>query len=345
MLRRRSSLSVISLLITLLLAFLSISLSSGQITISSSLSSTNKSISQRYINHDPIKITNNNELAAVANSGSGTALDPYIITNWNITGAAVHGIYITGIKKHFRIQNCFIGYSNNHGIFVENVPPGLTTITHNICNDNRYSSIRLSSTNDSIIANNTCSSNVGTGISLFRSYSSIVANNTCKNNSMTGISLGSSKISNLANNTCNHNDNYGIFVSSSGAATVINNTCNHNEQGIHLIFSNSSTVTNNTSNNNNWIGIYLYRSDSSIVGNNTCNHNHEYGLYFGNSFTSSTIINNTCQNNGEDAIFWEFERTFPPTTTPTPILIRIGLVLSLIGLLLVILFLHRDDRR
>jgi parallel beta-helix repeat protein len=341
-LRSRPSLSAIRLLFALLLISLSISLSPGQITILGSLNSTNRLISQRYISHDPITITNNNELAAVANSGSGTALDPYIIADWNITGATVYGIYITGITKHFRIENCLIGSSNNHGIFVDNVPPGITTITSNICKDNRYSSIRLFSANASTVLNNTCNSNVGTGISLFRSHSSIVANNTCNDNSMTGISLGGSETANLANNTCNHNDN-GILVSSSGATTVVKNTCRYNEQGIYIIFSNSSIVTNNTSNSNSWIGIYLYRSDSSIIVNNTCNYNHEYGLYFGYSFTTSTITNNTCRDNGEDDIFWEFDRTFSPTTNPTPILIRIGLLLSIIGLLLVILFLHRDD--
>jgi hypothetical protein len=40
--------------------------------------------SQSYTYHDPIRIDNDDELAAVANSGTGTANDPYLITGWNI---------------------------------------------------------------------------------------------------------------------------------------------------------------------------------------------------------------------------------------------------------------------
>lgn len=45
--------------------------------------------------YDPITITNNDELAAVATSGTGAANDPYLIADWKITSSISHGISIT----------------------------------------------------------------------------------------------------------------------------------------------------------------------------------------------------------------------------------------------------------
>ncbi len=136
MFTKRNRLSKISLFLAPLLLFLSINLSTFQISLSNSLVSANGSISRGYTVHDPIVITNDGELTAVANSGTGVANDPYIIADWNITGSTIDGIYITGTTKHFRIENCWIGNSTNRGIYVGSVTTGTTTITNNTCNNN-----------------------------------------------------------------------------------------------------------------------------------------------------------------------------------------------------------------
>ena len=94
MLRRRTGLLKIILLLAFLVLYLSSNLSPVQINLSDSLVSPNRSISQNYTAQDSISITNDAELATVANSGTGTVNDPYIISNWNITGLTSHGIYI-----------------------------------------------------------------------------------------------------------------------------------------------------------------------------------------------------------------------------------------------------------
>lgn len=93
---RRNSLSKIILFSAVLLFYLSVNLSTVRISLTDSLIPGNRPISQNYTVHDPIVITDDGELASVANSGTGAANDPYIIADWNITGSTAQGIYITG---------------------------------------------------------------------------------------------------------------------------------------------------------------------------------------------------------------------------------------------------------
>ncbi|MHA2304402.1 MAG: right-handed parallel beta-helix repeat-containing protein [Candidatus Hodarchaeales archaeon] len=169
--------------------YLSIHLSPVPIHLSTSLISTNRSISQSYTVSDPITITNDDELAAVANSGTGTANDPYIIADWNITDSTTHGISITGTTKHFRVENCWIESSVGVGISVYSVASTTTTIINNTCNNNGGDGIRLEYSDSSTVANNTCNNN-SCGIFLLECSSSTIANNTCSDNGEDGIHLG-----------------------------------------------------------------------------------------------------------------------------------------------------------
>jgi parallel beta-helix repeat protein len=300
--RRRNSLSKIRLLLTVFLLSLSIYCSPGPIRLSTSLVSTNKSISQSYIIHDPIAITTDGELAAVANSGTGTANDPYIIAGWNITGLSTHGISIIGTTKYFKIENCWVGSSNiDYGIYVDSVASGTTTIINNTCNSNYYG-ISLWYANSSTVINNTCTSNRFAGINLEHSGSSTVAKNTCTYNSRDGIRLRDSNYLIVTNNTCTSNRYAGINLEHSGSSTVAKNTCTSNRYaGINLEHSGSSTVVNNTCNNNYYgVGIGLWGSAFTTLANNTCNSNY-YGIRLGDS-NYLIVTNNTCNSNGEDGI-------------------------------------------
>jgi parallel beta-helix repeat protein len=322
-LRRRSGLLKICLLLAVLFLYLSINLSTVQISLSDSLVSTNRSISQSYTVHDPIVITDDDELASVANNGTGTANDPYIIADWNITGSNTHGISITGTTKHFRIENCWIVnsiYWGSRGIYVENVAPGTTTIAKNTCNNNNRD-----------------------GIALIDSASSTVANNTCNNNNDDGIALIDSASSNLTGNSCINNSNYGIYIDNSGSTTATKNTFFND--GLYFVASSkdqliSCTVENNMVNklplgyfenrtdstitgvygqlilvncnntmvknknfSNTSLGIALYYCDENQLVNNTCNNNYR-GIYLWDS-ASSTVTNNTCDNNYRGISLWD----------------------------------------
>ena len=276
--------------------YLSIHFSLGPICLSASLVSVNRSTSQSYVVHDAITITNDGELAAVANSGTGTANDPYIIAGWNITGSPTHGISVNGTIKYFKIENCWIGSSNFHGIYVDSIASGTATIIKGTCNNNGENGISLVHSGSSTITNNTCFDNGGRGISLEDSGSSTVANNICNSNHY-GIRLEHSGSSTIANNTCNDNDR-GIRLFDSDFSTIANNICNDNGgRGIRLEDSGSSTVTNNICNNNLYAGISLYVSGSSSVANNTCNNNRDVGISLEFSGSSIVVANNSCINN------------------------------------------------
>ncbi|MHA2247682.1 MAG: right-handed parallel beta-helix repeat-containing protein [Candidatus Hodarchaeales archaeon] len=304
MLRRRNSLSKIRLFSAVFLLYLSIHFSPVPIRFSASLVLANRSISQNYTMHDAITITNDNELAAVANSGTGTADDPCIIADWNITGSTTHGISITGTTKHFRVENCWIESSVGYGIFVYSVASGTATIINNTCNNNDEHGIRLGSSGSSTVANNTCNSNGEYGIWLEHSGSSTVANNTCNSNGENGISLWGSGSSTVANNTCNNNyDGSGIRLGDSGSSTVANNTCNNNrEHGILFWSSGSSTVANNTSNDNGGIGIFLRSSDYSSIVWNTLVGNGAYGIELSDDSANNVIHHNDFIANGQNTL-------------------------------------------
>ena len=278
MLKNRNSLSKAFLFLAVFLLHLSIHFSPVPIRLSASLVSATGPPSQDYIIHEPIEITNDNELAAIANSGSGTANDPYIIADWNITGSTTHGIFITGTTKHFRVENCWIesltGYVS--AIYVVNVASETTTII-----------------------NNTCNSIGNTGIKLTQAGSSTVANNTCNSNNWAGIGLWHSGSSTVTNNTCNNNIDYGIHLSRSGSSIVTKNTCNNNgDDGISLKESGFSTVTNNTCNNNDDCGFGLWDSDNNSIVWNTLVENGAYGIELSHYSAKNVIHHNDFIGNG-----------------------------------------------
>ncbi|MFX0150636.1 MAG: right-handed parallel beta-helix repeat-containing protein, partial [Candidatus Hodarchaeota archaeon] len=150
------------------------------------LDSMNRSILQEYIAHDPITVNNDEELAAAANSGVGSANDPYIITGRNITGFPTDGIYIRGTTKHFRVENCRVS-DCERGIVVDNVTSGTVSITNNICFNNTLFGIHILYSEFSNITVNLCTDNGGIenrgcGLYLYYSGSSTLTNNTCNYN-------------------------------------------------------------------------------------------------------------------------------------------------------------------
>jgi parallel beta-helix repeat protein len=283
--------------------------------------SINRSILQEYMSHDPITVNNDEELAAVANSGMGSVNDPYIITGWDITGFPTDGIYIRGTTSHFRVENCRVS-DCERGIVVDNVTSGTGSITNNFCFNNtlfgihiRYSEFsnitaNLCTNNGGIanggsgvylyysgystLTNNTCNYNED-GIELILSPSSIIAANICNANRDNGVSLWLSGSSTLVNNTCN-NGFIGIDLYDSDSSALINNICINNSKGIDFRISGFSHITKNTCSDNRRYGISIDTSGYSILSNNTCNSNNGSGIFLYDSGLS-TVANNTCNNN------------------------------------------------
>jgi parallel beta-helix repeat protein len=122
------------------------------------LDSNNRPILQEYISHDPIYAGNDEQLADVANSGTGSVCDPYIIAGWYISGSqwyVEYGIHISQTSKHFRIENCRVDDCNT-GIDLYHVSSGTATLTNNICTYNSLYGIHLLASGFSNLSTNLC---------------------------------------------------------------------------------------------------------------------------------------------------------------------------------------------
>ncbi|MFX0205028.1 MAG: right-handed parallel beta-helix repeat-containing protein, partial [Candidatus Hodarchaeota archaeon] len=300
--RMKRSFIIYLLLVLLLLSQNRSDIVTSQISLLDSLDLVNRSIAQNYTVHNPIYATNDGQLAAVASNGTGTIADPFIIADWNISGSISNGIYISGTTKYFRIENCWISNSVYHGIHIDNVISGTTSITNNTCINNNGNGIYFGYSGSTNVVNNTCNSNDGAGIYLRESANSAITNNICNNNEEGGIHLGYSTNSSLFNNICRTNYN-GINLQHSGSSTVTNNTCINNYNGIYISNSGSMIVVNNTC-NTNFNGINIGNSVSSILANNTSDNNF-YGIFLVNS-EFSIITNNTFVNDG--LVLWTLSK-------------------------------------
>jgi len=243
--------------------------------------------------HNPIFIVGNAKFTKpdpVNGGGSGTADDPYIIENWDISAENDNGIEISNTTAYFVIRNCYVhdGRAREfYGIKLDNVINGR-------------------------LENNTCENNYF-GICIFYCPSNnTLINNICKNNSNGGIYLEVSPYHNLINNTCENNPD-GICLSYSSYDNLINNRCLKNGDGIYLYYSPYNNLFNNTCENNSYYGIQLdhYSSNNTLINNTvrnnpngieitsitySSNNNHIYHNYFANILTQAQ---DSCSN------FWD----------------------------------------
>ena len=154
-----------------------------------------------YIAHNPITITNDGDFITYGFPGLGTAEDPYLIENYNITTNSEIGIYIEDTTKYFVIRNCYID-AYRRGIDIENTALGTTSIINNTCFNNLHEfGIKLYQASFATIISNTCI-NSRDGIQVHTSSGVIIANNTCINNDYQGIKMEFSFNATIMNNHC-----------------------------------------------------------------------------------------------------------------------------------------------
>ena len=239
MVRRENRNTTFSLFFVLLLLYPGVNIFSIPVCFSYSFISLNSSLAQDYIIHDRIRVHNDSELATIANSGTGTVHDPYIVSGWNITvDVMVDGIFITGTTKYFRIENCWIkgpppyDFGAYSGIDIQNVVSGTATIVNNNICTSGYG-IFLWETHSATVAHNICNNNLYTGIFIDHSNSSTITNNACTNNSGSGIYLRDSDNNSVIWNIQVENGNYGIaLVEGSDNNLIHHNNFKENGQKI-----------------------------------------------------------------------------------------------------------------
>jgi len=265
--------------------------------------------------HAPIYINGNAGFTKpdpVNGGGSGTAGDPYIIENWDISAENYPGIEIRNTTAYFIIRNCYVhdGGSNYVGTYFYNVTKG---VIDNTITENNEVGICLEYSDNNLIKNNTCENNSILGIFLYISNNNLIDNNICEKNKQIGIHLENSDNNTISNNIAKNTQIYdGIDLENSNNNFVSNNTCkNNNRSGIFLYLSWNNTIDNNTCRNNYWDGIHLNSSVNNLVSNNTCsNSSYGYGIYIvwssdNNRAYHNNILNNAIQAYDAGSNYWD----------------------------------------
>ena len=246
-------------------------------------------INSNAVEHSPINITSDTELATMSTFGNGSATNPYIIENLVIKNCAAGepGVNVSNTDKYFVLRNitvvyCYIGF------FFSHVTYGSITKSNAINNTGNGFELDFSSNN--VLTYNTASrNNVGFALE-FNAYNNSLANNTANNNNI-GFSI-------FANFYL-----YGIIMFSNN--TFINNTATNNSYGFiisanlylygRMLISNN-TFINNTATSNGFFGFEIADAENTLLITNTAINNRGDGLYLGN-LVNTLLISNTAINN------------------------------------------------
>ena len=202
-------------------------------------------INLNYLDHDTIVITDDSELANYSTSGSGIAIDPYIIEGLRIVTDGVDAIDIEDTTKYFEIRDCYFstGRTNGTGIILSYVQ----TSTCKIINNTFF--------------------NCQDGISYGRGVSLI------KDNSFISVGSGIEHASfyTLENYTIIDNNvfsvcTFGIWALFGGNMIVQNNLFEGCYMAVNIQLGGYVDILNNHFNGNSY-GFYAWGSNYSLVGN------------------------------------------------------------------------------
>ncbi len=247
----------------------------------------------------PIRIDNDDELAAEALSGNGTEADPYVIEGYDIDGVGSgYCIYIGNTTDHFVVRNNTLynasgngyQYFRNSGLYLYNVTNG--SAEDNNFSDNYENGIILESSSNNTIEDNNVSTSQN-GILLESSSNNTIEDNNVST-SQNGILLESSSNNTLLKNNVSSNT-VGIRLIDLSSDNLIdaNNASANSDTGISIDTSNRNLVENNTASRNYYQGIYVQNAVNNTIDNNTISRNNYYGILIRSSSDNTIIENNT----------------------------------------------------
>jgi len=247
-----------------------------------------------YIIHSPIVITTNADFESQGFPGIGSAVNPFLISNYNITteGACVS---IDGTDVYFIIQNCLlIGGIDREGIKLDTVENG--EIRNNTISGKSIG-IEIHRSVNNTIVNNIFSGNVY-GVRFFVNSN----NNTVADNNFSETTNNAVYITGSSENTVRNNTIIGsldcIHIGGPNN-TIVNNTLSGTRRGVYLFCQSNTKVIGNTIFGNER-GVFAYRSTNNTVENNTISGN-DYGIKIEWLSDNNTIVGNTIFSN-EDGI-------------------------------------------
>jgi len=257
-----------------------------------------------YVDHNPIIIISDNNFTDYGFTGNGTADNPYLIENLEISSLDHYfidnGISIEDTTKHFVIQNCLIS-ANSRAIVITNITANSAQIISNSFTECRYG-VDFSFAEGIILRDNNL-----TNCDLYGIYGEFINKNATiiKNKSLNseGSSIRVRHCNNVTidSNECTFGGGSGISLSNS-SGYIINNNCSNNDyRGISIgstDFDQPIYVWNNTCEHNDDEGIFAW--DVTEVINNTLNYNHMGLDVF---YHAQIVLNNTLRGNGYGAEF------------------------------------------
>jgi len=263
------------------------------------------SLSEGYLEHPPIIIDDDDELADLAYEkgwpGQGTQEDPYLISGYAIDGQGGHSaIYIGNVTEHLTVKDCYLYNAtgeeskrpfaagstlfNSKNTLLEN-----NTVTQN------YRGIDLLDSSDNTVDDNDIFDNTETGILVENGSNNILSNNSIDDNSE-GVNLLNSMDSLLFNNTIEENSlGIGIFEDGEGNS-IISNHIESNPMGISIHNSNFNKIEKNTVSNGQ-TGIEISGSSRNYIIDNIILYTPNGGIILKNSDTT-VIEKNSMQSCG-----------------------------------------------
>lgn len=249
--------------------------------------SLKKVSSIRYTDHNPIKIDGNSDFKAQAKaegwSGDGSASNPIIIENLNITNDTTYLFVIRNSDLYCVIKNC---YFSGFDILLESVQ------------------------NVKFIGNNLQSTGISVrwvgGINRLQCLNISIKDNILTNGT-DGIYFSAVKNSEISNNTISQMEESGIYVSGGEKNIISKNyvfNCgnfDHHDAGIFIQFAERVTVTDNRVENNSNIGMFVGLRESTIMYNIIKYNKHLFGMELDGPF--NLVSQNWIQNNTGPGLF------------------------------------------
>ena len=258
-----------------------------------------------YINAAPIKLLGNadfyNYTILYNVTGSGTASDPYVFSNLNITSNAdgTPGFLATGTTLYFVIENCYFETNGTNSYSIQFSNMANAEIKNNIfaryTGQPGYSNTAMYivySPNINITGNTVEYRQYGVQISNVGSYSNYMISNNIFNNNNYGVSTNNAFNVKIDSNIFYNNSIATMVQGQTPQLNVISNNFYNSSTGNYgiYIFGNNTQVTGNTVYGFSY-GIYASSSTTLSINNNYVNGSTAVGLYaFSLSYT--TIMNN-----------------------------------------------------
>ena len=255
-----------------------------------------------YINHEPIRISGNEDLLNTAADeewpGTGSLTDPIIITGYNITTESIR-ISVSDVDLHFQIKDNYLDGLNESrkGILFSQVTHG--GILNNTIKGSSFG-IYLSHSDNNCISNNRIFSNMQQGLTLYYSNQNNITSNILLNNPASGVCLSNSEYNMISNNIC-HSNRVGVTTGfSSNYNNIINNTIYNNEYGLNINNDYNNITTNEIYSNHE--GIDIAGASKCIISENLIFRNDDNGIVIANGVKQVNITKNIIYKNSNYGI-------------------------------------------